>query len=82
MQRIAVATDDVLGLLRFLLERRVVGRQSVTTIRPLDQKLRRTIFRLQTVNHLFRQHDAQGIAKAPDFQFDHACSPRKLVQKK
>ena len=75
MQRIAVATDDVLGLLHFLLERRVVGRQTVTTIWTLDQKSRLAVFRLQTVNHLFRQHDAKGIAEAPDFQLDNVCSP-------
>ena len=71
MQGVAVSANDVLGLLHFLLKRRIVGRKLICTVRSFDQKKAVTFTGMQAVDGLLGKDDAQGIANFANLQFQN-----------
>src|SRR6266496_3014743 len=76
MQRIAVAANDVLGLRHLFLERGIVRREPIATVRSLDQKQQFTVAGMQTVDSLFRQANTERVAEFADLQFDHSSAQK------
>src|ERR1700723_2655166 len=76
VQAVTVAPDDLLGLLHFLLERRIGWRQLIGAIRAFDQKQPIAIARAQTADRLLGQHHAERIANLTNLQLQHRSSFR------
>lgn len=79
MQRVAIAPDDLFGFRHFPFKDGIVRRQPVATIRCFDQEQRLSIFRVQAVDNILRQNDAERIAKFADLEFDHEESSNVII---
>src|ERR1035438_8846266 len=71
MKGVAVTRHDLLRLRHFFPEGWIVSSETVAAVRPLDQKQRLSIARLQAADNLLRQHNTERVAKLPDFEGKH-----------
>src|ERR1035441_595524 len=74
MKGVAVTRHDLLRLRHFFPEGWIVSSETVAAVRPLDQKQRLSIARLQAADNLLRQHNTERVARLPDFRSEEHTS--------
>src|ERR1700722_4204332 len=71
MQRVAVAADDLLGLLHLLFERRIVRAELICAVWTFDQEQVVTFGGAQAAHRLLGQYNAKRITNLANFELHH-----------
>src|SRR6202167_1517018 len=77
MQRIAVAADDVSGLLHFLFEGRVIRCQLIRAVRALNEEKTVSFIGVKTPDRFSGQNDPERIANLANLELDHVNPPSR-----